>query len=298
MKFAIEGVHRQFFRKHQALEVEGMLTKAQLNELNLQIEKGLEERLNTKPKRAFQELPTHIFSYGRDLFRSSDSLKKIILNSQLAEIASELIEFRPLRFGFDQLYCTVAEFYKDRDDFNPFKELALKPKPLKETTCIQGLLCGLMICLSGEEKVVEEEKALRVTQAEKTEEVAQTEKNETVIQEEKIEKIVTEEVEVEEIIREEVKAEEVKAEEVIPVVEAYSIFAKKAGNAVFFTPELPIDFSKLITDDSHRYLLITYTHSTAIYYMEENDPQTHVPKSLGYVFGDRLNDKFNPIIYR
>lgn len=241
MKFAIEGAHRQFFRKHQALEIEGMLTEAQLTELNLQIEKTLEERLNTKPKRAFQELPNHIFSYGRDLFRSNDSLKKIILSKQLAEIASELIGFRPLRFGFDQLYCTVPTIHESKEGFNPFKELALEQKTLQEVSCIQGLLCGLMICLSGNAGEVEE---------------------------------------------------------VLAEGETKSIFAKKPGNAVFFSPEMPLDFSKLITDDTHRYLLITYTHSTSIYYLEENDPQAHVAKSLGYVFGDRLNDKLNPIIYR
>ena len=39
MKFAIEGGQRQFFKKHQFLEVEGVLTATQLKELNLEIEK-------------------------------------------------------------------------------------------------------------------------------------------------------------------------------------------------------------------------------------------------------------------
>jgi len=47
-----------------------------------------------------------------------------------------------------------------------------------------------------------------------------------------------------------------------------------------------------------RYLMLVYTHPTAIYYLEEKDPKTHHLKSLGYVFGDRLNDKLNPIVYR
>lgn len=239
MKFAIEGGQRQFFKKHQFLEVEGVLTATQLKELNLEIEKVLEERLNAKPKRAFQELPTKVFTTARDLWRSSDSVKKISLSTQFAEIASDLIEFRPLRFGFDQLYSTVQKPTKDREGFNPYKELALTPRTLKETTCLQGVLCGLMICLSAKSEV--------------------------------------------ENLDEEEKS---------------TIFSKEPGNAVFFTPEMVVDFNELFTDETYRYLMIVYTHPTAIYFLEDNDPQTHAFKGLGYVFGDRLSDKLNPIIYR
>jgi hypothetical protein len=242
MKFAIEGAHRQFFRKHQCLELQGMLNDSQLQDLGMLIEKSMEERLKTKPGRAFQELPAKIFSSGRDLFRSNDQLKKLILNNQFAEIASELIEFRPLRFGFDQLYSTVLTSTKERDDFNPYKKLVTSPKTLNTTTCLQGVLCGLMICLKNDRKVTDEKPA----------------SNE----------------------------------------ERISIFSKTPGNAVYFSPDMLIDFNELISDETARYLMIVYTHSTAIYYLEESDPQTHVFKSLGYVFGDRLSDRLNPIIFR
>lgn len=245
MKFAIEGDHRQFFKKNQTLEIQGLLTENQLKEWNTQIEKSLAERLNTTPYKLSQELPSKIFSSGRDLFRSGDYLKKSILNSQFAEIASDLIEFRPLRFGFDQYYKTAPENLKDKEAFNPYKTLTELPRTLNEITCLQEVLCGLMICLSSEE-----------VESSETDESAET--------------------------------QEIKT----------SIFSKKAGNAVFFSPEALIDFNDLVSSKKASYLCLVYTHSLCIYFLEENDPQTHAFKHLGYVFGDRLNDKLNPIVYR
>lgn len=231
MKFAIEGDQKQFFNKHHLLEVQGILTDNQLNELNVQIDEALQARLKEK-----NALPKKIYSNGRDFWRFNDTLKKLILNSQFAEIASELVSFRPLRFGFDQLYFTVPPSFKEREDFNPYKPLMLQLRSLKEMTCIQGLLCGLMICLSGEDK-------------ENSSNVA-------------------------------------------------SIFSKQKGHAVFFNPEAVFDLNQLISNETYRYLMLVYTHPTAIYYLEENDPQTHLFKNFGYVFGDRLSDKLNPIVYR
>jgi hypothetical protein len=241
MKFAIEGAHRQFFRKHQCLEVQGMFTDSQLEELNQLIESSMEERLKSKPGRAFQDIPASIFSSARDLFRSNDSLKKLILNNQFAEVASELIEFRPLRFGFDQVYTTLPTSTIEKEGFNPYKKLLTSPKTLSTTTCLQGVLCGLMICLK----------------------TARTVETETDIS-----------------------------------GNTSTIFSKTAGNAVFFSPDMLIDYNELISDETARYLMIVYTHRTSIYYLEESDPQTHTFKNLGYVFGDRLSDRLNPIVIR
>ncbi len=235
MKFAIEGTQRHYFRQHHALEVQNLLKESQLKELNLQLDKTMEIRLKTGPVKT-TPLPNEIFSSSRDLSRSNAYLKKIILNTQFAEIASDLVEYRPLRFGFDQLYTTITPSLQEKPDLNPYKNLMLQPRSLKEITCIQGILCGLMICLSGNQEIIEEQTA--------------------------------------------------------------SIFSKTPGNAVFFSPEAVFDFNDLVSSETHRYLMIVYTHPTAIYYFEENDPETHHFKSLGYVFGDRLGDKNNPIIFR
>ncbi|HRD55544.1 MAG TPA: hypothetical protein PLC42_04015, partial [Parachlamydiaceae bacterium] len=143
----------------------------------------------------------------------------------------ELIEFRPLRFGYDQLFVNS----KRDDEWNPYKSLILEPAALKDISSLQGVLCAAMICLKSD-----------------TDSVA---------------------------------------------VES-PFFPKTAGNVTFFSGDALVNFNALMGSGEQRYLMLVYTHPTAIYYLEEKDPKTHHLKSLGYVFGDRLNDKLNPIVYR
>lgn len=71
------------------------------------------------------------------------------------------------------------------------------------------------------------------------------------------------------------------------------IFPQKAGNVVYFHPTAPLAFSA-----GTEALMIVYTHAKALYVLQPNDPQTHAFKRQGYVFGDSLKDKLNPILKR
>ena len=77
------------------------------------------------------------------------------------------------------------------------------------------------------------------------------------------------------------------------------IFSAKAGNGVFFSPQATIDFQILFTKrQGFAYILVVYVQSTTVYILNTNDPHAHTLKKYGYVFGDKLSDKSNPIIYR
>ncbi|MCB1112500.1 MAG: hypothetical protein H7A37_10040 [Chlamydiales bacterium] len=80
--------------------------------------------------------------------------------------------------------------------------------------------------------------------------------------------------------------------------ERYSIFPQHAGNACFFRANHPIDFSALTRCKEQRFLMITYTGAKAVYARNENDQHTASLKKEGYNFGDRLNDKLHPIVYK
>lgn len=80
--------------------------------------------------------------------------------------------------------------------------------------------------------------------------------------------------------------------------EGISIFPKKAGNAVYFSPTIPIDFSPLISQHRRRYLLIVYTQQSTTYILQPKDPHMHTLKKLGYGIGDTLKEKLHPIVYR
>lgn len=77
-----------------------------------------------------------------------------------------------------------------------------------------------------------------------------------------------------------------------------ALFPKTAGSGVFFKPDLPFDLTFLSHAQGGRYLLIVYAHPRTVYILNDNDPHTHALKHKGYVFGDKLSDKLNPLIYR
>ncbi|MBA3957702.1 MAG: hypothetical protein H0X51_04810 [Parachlamydiaceae bacterium] len=76
-----------------------------------------------------------------------------------------------------------------------------------------------------------------------------------------------------------------------------TIFPSRPGNGVFFKAGAAIPFPQLNTHPQ-KHLLIVYTQATAVYVHRDKDPLAHVFKSVGYTYGDKLVDKWNPIVYR
>jgi len=77
-----------------------------------------------------------------------------------------------------------------------------------------------------------------------------------------------------------------------------SPFSCKPGSGVFITPALRLSLEELYGDHEALYLLITYASPRSVYILQPSDPNTHNLKKLGYVFGDRLSEKFHPTVYR
>ncbi len=80
--------------------------------------------------------------------------------------------------------------------------------------------------------------------------------------------------------------------------ESSPFFSKQAGNGIFFKADIPFDTTILSHSQGGRYILIVYAAPRTVYILTENDPHTHALKHIGYVFGDKLSDKLNPIIIR
>lgn len=72
----------------------------------------------------------------------------------------------------------------------------------------------------------------------------------------------------------------------------------QAGHVVFLSPDFLLHWDQVFALKQLKCLLIVYAPKQAIYHLDPKDPHTHVFKRLGYVFGDRLDDTLNPIIYR
>ena len=198
MPFATAKEHRDFFRDHQRIEFENLLTDSQC----LQIQKATRAR-----------------DAGRDLWRDNAAIKKIVCNRDFAQIASELMGVRELRIGYDQMV-----------DLLP-KESA----SLVDISCIQGVVCGLIICI---QKPSDEEE------------------------------------------------------------EFSEFFPQHVGTGIFFSAETPIPFEDLAEAHQGSYFMIAYAAKDAVYIHQDRDPSLHKWKSLGYAFGDRLQDLLHPIIHQ
>ncbi|MFV0339439.1 MAG: hypothetical protein ACK5MA_02235 [Parachlamydiaceae bacterium] len=76
------------------------------------------------------------------------------------------------------------------------------------------------------------------------------------------------------------------------------LFEFHAGDGVFITPDVPFPFDTLSPSPHKRYLIIAYGSNYSQYLFEERDPYCHFLKNLGYVFGDKLNDRLHPLLLR
>lgn len=142
MKFSVIKEQRFFFQQNHWIECEGILSENQLQTLSREIPTVCTERLKTPEEKASSE---ELFEVGRDLWRGTSALKKIILSKDLAQIASELIEQQPLRMGYDQLFPPLSLGTSLNGVYAAYLNECLS---LEEISSVQGILCGLMLCIS------------------------------------------------------------------------------------------------------------------------------------------------------
>ena len=71
-----------------------------------------------------------------------------------------------------------------------------------------------------------------------------------------------------------------------------------AGGGYFILPTTTFSLDLISVSPNQRLFLIGYGDSHSQYLYETKDPDVHYLKTLGYVFGDRLNDHMHPILYR
>lgn len=241
MKFVITAEHRHFFEQKNAIEFEGLLDSDQLKLFLNALNTTLSERLHINPRNLQKQTPQAQFMAGHDLWRANDALKKIIAHTRLAEIAAQLTGQRVLRLGYDQFLPSLGNSVYQIE--GSYSEIINSQSSLEEISSLQGITCGLMLCL-------------------------------------------------------ETDSEEAELATPVDSDSKIQVFSNKSGNGIFFSPVKPIDFTPLKTPKGKSFLLIAYTISTAVYIYRRTDPLGPAWQSVGYSLGDRLVDKWNPIVYR
>lgn len=224
MKFSINSEQRNFFRKNGIIEFENLLSKEKVENLK----RGFEEILVELVPNLIKASPKEIFLKGRDLFRKSAKVKKEITHHRLLALLFELVQEKPIRLGFDQVFPPFNE--------NFYSEFFLKKKSFESFSSVQNLLCLLNICIQGEGPP--------------------------------------------------------------PDLQEGDPFPSKPGNGIFFAPTYEVDFEKLNLHKDQTFLLIGFTQQHSQYLYMPEDPQCHILKKIGYVFGDHLDDSLHPVIFR
>ncbi len=153
MKFATAKEHRDFFQKQGWIEFEGLLSKDQLVLANQAIDQVLAERLKASSER-LRLLPSEKFYLqGHDVWRSNPILQKLATQTRFAEIATELIEKKPLRLGYDQFFLAHQQVSYVQEAPSPYFHFLEQITSLEEVSCVRGVACGLLLALGGKERV-------------------------------------------------------------------------------------------------------------------------------------------------
>jgi hypothetical protein len=153
MKFAIANEHRKFFQKNGWIEFDDLLSADQLAIMNREIDQVLATRLDTSPGNLKTFSSEQIFLKGHDLWRSSPSLSQCTLFPRFGEIATELIEKKPLRIGYDQLYPpsnTISTL-----PASTYDSFLSRESSLDSMCCLTDVACGLIFALGESPSVVD-----------------------------------------------------------------------------------------------------------------------------------------------
>lgn len=138
MKLSVTSQQHEYFQAQHLIVFEGVLSKEEISELEANIDKTLALNLKRTVDQVWRESPEKLFLAGLNLWQSSIPIRKLITSSRLSNVASQLLNQKPMRMGYD-LYI------------KPGNAHFLEPlRPFREICCIQGLLGGILICLEGE----------------------------------------------------------------------------------------------------------------------------------------------------
>lgn len=156
MKFATAKEHRDFFQKNGWIEFDEFLSADQLDLTNSAIDRVLAERLNKTPAELRFASSEDLYLQGRDVWRMNPQLRKLVTQTRFAEIASDLIEKKPLRLGYDQLLPTRNKDQKMDDSKHVYATFLEQTANLEAVSCLRDVSCGLVLSLGASQEGVSE----------------------------------------------------------------------------------------------------------------------------------------------
>jgi len=150
MKYATAKEHRDFFNKNRIIEFEGLFPEELAKSMSQGIEEVLANRLKSTGDKLKSIHPEELFLQSRHLWMESEALKKGVMLHQLGQIAFELFEQKPIRFGYDQYLPFYRSAIQNKEI--PYGNFLKKHLTLEEVSPIQTAVGGLMIALPKKHK--------------------------------------------------------------------------------------------------------------------------------------------------
>lgn len=138
MKFTTNKEQRDFFYKNSFVEFADVLTPDQVQSLHGEANKIVAARLKISPRGLAARPPIDQYMQGRDLWRESDPIRKVVCARGLAQLASELLDAKQLRLAYDQFYPAGGELKGNLS--------------LREFSSMQGVIGGAILALTNSEK--------------------------------------------------------------------------------------------------------------------------------------------------
>lgn len=141
MHFALASEHLDFFHAQQSIEFDSLITASEATALAEATKQMIAKRLKKPASSLGQASFDALFLAGRDHWRESQIVKKIVFRPQLANIAAELSHQQSLRIAYDQVLLTAVPSQ------SRYPAL-LSPATLDTSSCIQGIAAALILQLS------------------------------------------------------------------------------------------------------------------------------------------------------
>lgn len=141
MLIALSREQTSFFAKMGYIEFEDLLSPKELDAILKEVESAL-----THPLRHFKKDATSLYNMGRDIWRRSDTAKKILCHPRFAGIFADLTFHKCLRIAFDQVFSVELPVLEPQPSNETFLRWLMNEK-MEGMGSIQGSVGGVLICL-------------------------------------------------------------------------------------------------------------------------------------------------------
>lgn len=147
MKLATAKEHRDFFHKNGWIEFEEFIPKETTEQISQALDAVLAERLKVSGEQLRFTSPDKLYHQGRDVWRTSPILQKFVMQTRFAELASELVEVKSLRMGYDQLLPAPVHMQTFEGTQEVYANFVSKKASIEAVSCLTGVSCGFLVAI-------------------------------------------------------------------------------------------------------------------------------------------------------